>query len=44
MAEEAKLKVSDLGEIAIFNLVALWLRDKHPEESMVPDDGVDECE
>ena len=44
MAEEAKLKVSDLGEIAIFNLVALWLRDKHPEESMVPDDGMDECE
>ena len=44
MGKEANRNVSDLVEIAIFNLVALWLRDKHPEESVVSDDGVDEPE
>ncbi len=41
MASESGFSVSDLVEIAIFNFVALWLRDKHPQQSLVADDGVD---
>ena len=41
MADESKFSIEDLVEVAVYNLVALWLRDKHPEESLVSDDVVD---
>ena len=31
MAEQAKLSVEDLAEVAIYNLIALWANEKKPE-------------
>ena len=43
MVQESNFSVADLVEVAVYNLVALWLRDKHLEESLVAFDDVDGC-
>jgi hypothetical protein len=44
MSWESGLSKVDLAEIAVFNLVALWMKDKHEADYAVPmaaHDGVD---
>lgn len=41
MSWESHMSKADLAEVAIFNLVALWMKDKHGEHFTALPAGID---